>query len=128
LTILTAGLEPRPSGRFCEPRSWCFSFYCNVKAGHGVPCPYEFNGDVNYARLKEKAGGRYKFICNCNGNDNGNRNVNCLVLDFCAHAAYYVVYCDVADWMLGAINYCQAAQIVFVENFEDVFVVGVGRY
>ena len=93
---------------------------------------YRFNGNCKFnsndARLKERAGGRYKFICNCNGNDNGNRNVNCLVLDFCAHAAYYVVYCDVADWMLGAINYCQAAQIVFVENFEDVFVVGVGRY
>src|SRR5271155_496512 len=47
-------------------------------------------------------------------------------LDFSSHAAYYVVHCDVADRMFGAVYYCQAAQVVFVEKFEDIFVVGVG--
>ena len=51
-----------------------------------------------------------------------------LLLNFSSHAAYYVVYCDVAYGMLRAIYYCQAAQIVLVEEFEDVFVVGVGCY
>jgi hypothetical protein len=53
---------------------------------------------------------------------------NSVMLDLCVHTAYYVVHCDVADWPLGAVNYCQAAEVVFVENFEDIFVVGVGRY
>jgi hypothetical protein len=53
---------------------------------------------------------------------------NSVMLDLCVHTAYYVVHCDVADWVLGAVYYCQAAQVVFVENFEDIFVVGVGRY
>ena len=53
---------------------------------------------------------------------------NSVLLDFSAHAAYYVVYCDVADRALRAIYYCQAAQVVFIEKLEDVFVVGVGGY
>jgi hypothetical protein len=116
-----------------------------------MPCPHEFNayamqskfrGNVKDARLKSKSrrplqiqrqrqtqlqhqrrpaeAGRYKFKSNSDGNG--------VLLDFCAHAAHYVVYCDVADGMLRGVYYCEAAQIVFVEQFEDFFIVCVGRY
>jgi hypothetical protein len=31
---------------------------------------------------------------------------NYVMLDLCVHATYYVVHCDVADWVLGAVDYC----------------------
>jgi hypothetical protein len=74
------------------------------------------------------AGTQAESPCRAIHKFNGKFNCNGVVLDFSSHAAYYVVYCDVADGVLGAVYYCQAAQIVFVEKFEDVFVVRVGSY
>jgi|SRR5580698_2118816 hypothetical protein len=89
-------------------------------------------------RYKFKSDGRFKSDDNGDGwrsedrrykfNGNGKFKCNCSLLDFSSHAAYYVVYCDVADRALRAIYYCQAAEVVFVEKLEDIFVVGVGRY
>jgi hypothetical protein len=111
-----------------------------------MPCPYktrtlatgeQIQSNVNGAQLKlaatlrsRTAGSQDESPCRAihRFNSNGKFNANGLVLDFCVHTAYYVVHCDVADWVLGAVYYCQAAQVVFVENFEDIFVVGVGRY
>src|SRR5271169_6507789 len=99
-----------------------FAILRQRRARHAVPLQNQNpgNGRANSEQRQRRTvkAGRYKCNTACNG----------LVLDFSSHAAYYVVYRDVADGMLGAIYYCQAAQIVFVEKFEDIFVVGVGSY
>jgi hypothetical protein len=67
-------------------------------------CPVRCNGT-----------GRYQFNGNGWRSEDRHDENDCVMLDFSSHAAYYVVYCDVADGMLRGVHYREAAQIVFVE-------------
>src|SRR5580704_2252530 len=48
-------------------------------------------------------------------------------LELPAHPADYVVHRDCSDGMLLLVDDGEAAQIVFVEQFENVFVLGIRR-
>jgi hypothetical protein len=116
----------------------------NSEATSKAPVPLRGTADTNSTATAnsaarsttpaQKAGGRYKFKNNCDGWRSEDRRYKCnigckrLPLDFPSHAAYYVIYCDVADRVLRAVYYGEAAQVVLVEEFENIFIVRVGRH